>query len=298
MNQLKIIITHEYLSDIRSKSFWISTIVFPLVMIAFGGIIGFLSSDSDTLQTAANPLAPDDDLSGMQIFGMMIGMFLTLFIMIYGAQIFNKVKVEKTNRIAEIISACVPGRTMLCAKVIAVGMVGITQLLLWGLLIGIFISGIMIVFPVDIPFGELISLKVLMGTIWGILYFAGGYVFFGSMFAAVGAMTDQNNENQEYMTLLTFILLGSFYVGEYAVDHLGGSLTVWCSFIPFTSPTVGAVSAIGGTTPIWQTLLSLAVLYASAWFSLSIAGKIYTSALMLRGKKLGPKDLINFLRMK
>lgn len=296
---LQLIIKTEYLTDIRSKSFWIATLVMPLIMVAFGGFIGYLGQDSTVLTETASPVSPDkDEMTGMQVFGMMLGMMLTLFIMIYGAQIFNKVKKEKTNRIVEVLATCVDGRTMMLAKIIAVALVGLTQLLLWGVLIAVLVAGIYIVFSPSIPLGFLANPKLYVGLIWSLAFFIGGYIFFGSLFAAIGAMSDRDNENQEYMTVLTFLLLASFYIGMFAVDNTSSSLAVWCSYIPFTSATVGAVNAISGEQPVWMSLLSLAVLYSFAALALAVSGKIYTSSLLLKGKRFTPKDILTFLRSK
>lgn len=284
--------------DIQGKSFWIATFLMPLLVVGFGFFIGYISQDSNAMKETISPTKPDDDLSGMQILGMLVGMFLSMFIMIYGAQIFNKVKNEKTNRIVEIIVACVPGRTMMMAKVISVGLIGMTQLFLWGILIIGLLFIIYIISPINIPYDELFDPRLIMAFVWSIILFVGGYIFYGSLYAAVGALTDKNNENQEYMTIITFILLASFYIGIYAVDNPTSSLTQWCSYIPMTSPTIAAVGAISGDMPIWQTLLSVIILYATAILSLSFAGKIYTSALLLKGKKLTPKDILIFLKSK
>ena len=284
MSQLSLIIKNEYLTDIKSKSFWIATFVFPLVMVAFGTFIGFLAGDSESLTKTANFAAPEpDEMTPAKAMGMMLGMLLTLFIMMYGAQIFNKVKTEKCNRIVEILATCVEGRTMLMAKIISVGLIGLTQLMLWFLLTGVIAAGILIFWR---------------ALVWSILFFIGGYIFYGSMFAAVGAMTDKNNENQEYMSILTFLLLGAFYIGEYAVDNGEGVFATVCMFLPFTSPTVGTVNAVGESSPLWMSLLSLAVLYGSALLSIAFAGKIYTSSLLLKGKKFSPKDIMTFLKSK
>ena len=299
MSQLSLIIKNEYLTDVRAKSFWIATFVLPLVMIAFGVFIGFLSADSESLSTAANFAAPDkDSMTPDKALGMMLGMMLTLFIMMYGAQIFNKVKTEKCNRIVEILATCVPGRTMMMAKIIAVGLVGLTQIFLWFILTGILAGGLILVFMPDISFDFLAKSVFWRGMIWSIVFFIGGYIFYGSLFAAVGAMTDKNNENQEYMSILTFLLLGAFYIGEYAVDHGEGVFATICMYLPFTSPTVGTVNAVGEATPAWMAVLSALVLYACAFLSISFAGKIYTSSLLLKGKKFLPKDIITFLRSK
>lgn len=300
MSQLGLIISNEYRTDIQAKSFWISTFIVPLVMMLFGGFAGYMMSESNTAMSMQDSLmgGSAEDFTALQAIGLMIGMMLTLFIMMYGSGIFQKVKTEKTNRIVEVIATCVPGRTMMMAKIISVGLIGLTQLFLWGLIIFVMIAGLLIVFPIDIPWEKVLHYDYVMAVVWSVLYFFGGYVFFGSLFAAAGAMTDKNNENQEYMTVLTMILLFSFYIGSYAVDHGTASFVKVLSFVPFTSPTIGAVNAITQASSLWESILSVIVLYACAWLSLSFAGKIYTASILLKGKKFTPKDIVTFLRSK
>lgn len=269
-------------------------------MMLFGGFAGYMMSESNTAMSMQDSLmgGSAEDFTALQAIGLMIGMMLTLFIMMYGSGIFQKVKTEKTNRIVEVIATCVPGRTMMMAKIISVGLIGLTQLFLWGLIIFVMIAGLLIVFPIDIPWEKVLHYDYVMAVVWSVLYFFGGYVFFGSLFAAAGAMTDKNNENQEYMTVLTMILLFSFYIGSYAVDHGTASFVKVLSFVPFTSPTIGAVNAITQASSLWESILSVIVLYACAWLSLSFAGKIYTASILLKGKKFTPKDIVTFLRSK
>lgn len=297
ISTIKTIVARELSADLRSKSFWIGTFALPVVSIVFGLIVGFIAEDSSGLKMLAETTSPDmsEDISGAQLMGMMMGMFLTMFIMIYGAQIFQKVKYEKTNRIVEIMAACVPGRTMMAAKVIAVGLLGAFQMLLWGLLIMIFGSLVIILFAIDVPWHYLLDPRVLMAVVWGVVYFIGGYAFYGALFACVGAMADRDNENQEYMTILTFVLLASFYLSAYSADHTGAA-SFWLSVIPFTSPGVGATMAVSGAAPWWATLLSVGVLYGCAALAIILAGKIYTTAIMLKGKRFTPRDIITFLR--
>ena len=299
MSQLSLIIKNEYLTDVRSKGFWISTILVPLVMVAFGGVFGYLMSESDSFNSVAEnlPTTPDpQEMTPAKMVGMLVGMFLTFFLMICGAMIFNKVKAEKCNRIMEILSTCVDGKTMMLAKIISVGLVGFTQLLAWAALCIVFALGFYMVFQFAIPWHILTNPRAYLALLWTILYFAGGYVLFGSLYAACGAITDKDNENQAYMTVITFILLGAFYIGQFAVDNGSSPLAVACSYIPFTSPTVGTVNAISGAAPVWQTILSLVILYASAWLCIMFAGKLYRSSMLLKGKQFTPKDIITFIK--
>lgn len=299
MSQLGLIVKNEYLSDISNKSFWIGTIIMPIAFIAFGVFIGWMMDDSEAMQKMANPTASDpSEMTGMQALGMLTGIFLAMFLMIYGAQIFNKVKKEKCNRIMEVLATSVTGRTMMLAKIIAVALVGITQLVIWILMVGIGVVAVITIFQPDIPWVKLLDTRVAMAAVWSILFFIGGYVFYGAIYAACGAMTDKDNENQGYMTLITFLLLGSFYVGQFAATHADNAFVIFCEFFPFTSATIGSVNAIAGSEPLWQTILALVVLYGFAFLSVSFAGKIYTSSLLLKGKKFSPKDLLLFMKMK
>ncbi len=290
----------EYRMDVKAKSFWVTTFLLPVVMVGFGLLAGFLSSESEALVMFSKSTAPtpDKDISGMQVLGMISGIMLTMFVMMYGSQIFNKVKAEKCNRIVEVLVSCVPGRTVMLAKVISVGLVGLTQILLWLLCIVVLMVFFITVMPVDIPFEKLIQGKVIVGLCTSLLFFVGGYLFYGALFAAVGALTDRNNENQGYLSILVMVLMISFYIGIYATDSASSPLAVVCLYLPFTSTSVGTVQSVGGLIPWWQTLVSLVILYASAFLSISVAGKIYTSALLLKGKKFTPRDIIVFFRSK
>lgn len=301
MSQLGIIIKNEYLTDIRSKSFWIGTFILPILMIGFGVFVGFMAEDSDIMKDMANPGASSADMenmSGMQILGLFSGIMLCLFLMIYGSQIYNKVKKEKCNRIVEVLATCVSGRTMMLAKIVSVALVGFTQLLLWTITL---ISGAIVlvfIFNVDIPWNELPALKLIVSLIWMIGYFLGGYIFYGSIYAACGAITDKDNENQAYMTIITFLLLGSFYIGEFAATNPTSPFVTFCSFFPFTSPVIGAVNAIAGAVPWYISVLSLLSLAAFATLSVIFSGKLYTSSILMKGKSFTPKDIITFLKMK
>ncbi|MDE6299152.1 MAG: ABC transporter permease, partial [Muribaculaceae bacterium] len=289
------------LTDVKSKSFWIGTIVVPVVVILIGGGFGLLMSEADTFNKTMQDMStsPDpEEMTAAKAVGMLMGMFLTFFLMIYGGMIFNKVKTEKTNRIMEILLTSVDGRTMMLAKVLSVGIIGLVQLLVWSSLILLGVGIFFMVFQSEIPWDILSNPKLYISFCWMLLYFIGGYVLFGSLYAACGAIVDKDGENQTYMTVITFILLATFYLGQYAVDNGDSTLAVVCNFIPFTSPSVGTINAVSGVSPVWQTILSLVILYASAAFCIVFAGKLYRSSLLFKGKKFTPKDIITFIKTK
>lgn len=305
MNKLKLIVLNEYRTAVGRKSFWIMTFIFPLLMVAFGIVMGFLMSDSDSFMSTTNSinektgLTPDEEgMTAAKAMAMMVGVVLTMAMMICGSQIMQMVRQEKTNRIMEFLATCVTGRTMLTAKIISVALITFTQLLLWIVFFAIFGIGFVIVLDIDLPWGYLMHPLVWKTVLWSVLYFAGGFMMFSSLFAACGALTDSNNENQQYLSILMMCVLASMYIGMYAVDHPTSVLAQICAYFPLTSPTVGAVNAITGEVPLWSSILSLAVLFASAYGAIIIGGKIYASSMLLKGSSLTPKAIMAFIKAK
>lgn len=301
MSNLKIIIANEVRTDVLTRSFWISTFIVPVLILGFGLLAGLLMADSDSFMKFSHGMnaGPEpDSLTPLKALGMMLGIFPVLFLMMYGAMIFNKVKTEKCNRIVEILATCVDGRTMMLAKIIAVVIVGMLQLALWMLLLVVFGTLLVLVTGMGIPWNLIFNGNVWLAFMWAFLFFIGGYVFYAALYAAVGAMTDKNNENQSYITVLTLALLASFYIGEYAVDNASGVFALVCCYIPFTASTLLTVVSAAQEAPLWLSLTGLAVLYFFAAVTVALAGKIYTSSLLLKGKKLSPKDILTFLRSK
>lgn len=295
-NLFSLLVSYEYRNDIKSKSFWIGTIALPIIMIVFGFIIAYLMDSSEIMRSMYGGDHSDTEMSAGQAIGMMSCFMLVVFIMIYGAQIFNKVKTEKTNRISEVLVGSVPGRTLMISKVVSVALIGFTQILAW-IAMGVLAFGMFAaLLPVSSIVAAFFSPSTLLYLVVAILYFVGGYLFYGSLYAACGALTDRNNENQSYMTTITMALMMSMYLGMFATDNGASALAQFCFYLPFTSPAVGGVLGVGGIAPWWQTVISLVVLYASAFGMMAIAGKIYTSALLLKGKKLSFKDITTFLK--
>lgn len=305
MDKLKLIILNEYKTAVCRKAFWIMTLLFPLLLVGFGIVMGLLVSESDTSTSfiesidSKTGIQPDEEtMTAAKAIAMIMGLVLTMAMITCGAQIMQMVRQEKTNRIMEFLATCVTGRTMLTAKIISVALITLTQIGLWGVFTIGCVIGAGFIFNFSVPWSILLMPLVWESLIWGILYFVGGYMMFASLFAACGALTDSNNENQQYQTILMLGVLASMYIGMYAVDHPTSVLAQICAFFPLTSPTVGAVNAITGEVPVWLSIISLIVLYGCAYGAIIIGGKIYSSSMLLKGSNLTPKAIMAFIKSK
>ena len=258
-------------------------------------------------------------------FGMVVGqvfnILLLLFVSIYGAMVMNSVVEEKKSRIVEIIASSVKPATLLSAKILAIGLLGITQLLIWGIIIiigvvivqGIFLSSV--TFDVaelqknvaasgamspeeaietfaplaDFDFGTIIFAFVF--------FFICSYVSFASIYAAVGSAYE-NPEDANQITLpISMLEIFAFYGAIYSFQNPNGPLAFWGSFVPLVGPMFMLIR-IPFDPPYWQILLSYAINLAFTFLFVWMAAKVFRIGLLMYGKKPSLKELGKWLRFK
>ena len=260
--------------------------------------------------------------------GMISTFVIYMFLFAYGGMVMGSVMQEKTNRIVEVMVSSVKPFELMMGKIISVGLVGLTQIGIWVLLIvGL---GIGASFAFGIPLfmnnEELLAQAQNMGgaamaggaaidpdmldiaqTLSGInftqiiicliLYFIGGYIIYASLFAAIGSAVDNETDSNQFLMPITLIIIFAFYVGLFSAEDPEGSMAWWCSMIPFTSPIVMMVRIPFGVA-IWELVLSLVVLFASAIGMTWIASRIYRVGILLYGKKPSYKELFKWIKYK
>lgn len=250
--------------------------------------------------------------------------YITLFI--YGSQVMRGIIEEKNNRIVEVIISSVKPFQLMMGKIIGIGLVGLTQFLLWILLS----AGLMALatnFLVDPEAisqtmvapgqqqtteqvmqyqegvgGDIMSaldtINLTQIAIMFVLYFLGGYLLYSALFAAVGSAVDNETETQQFMFPITIPLLFAYILsfGVLANDP-HGTLAFWLSMIPLTSPIAMLVRIPFGV-PEWQIAVSLILLIGGFILTTWIAGRIYRVGILMYGKKPSYKELVKWFRYK
>lgn len=262
--------------------------------------------------------------SGVTTMIGFIGAFLIyLFIFLYGIQVMRGVIEEKTNRIVEVIISSVKPFQLMMGKIIGIAMVGLTQFLLWIILVSVLsgpVSGtvmnLMDVAPSEIAAsqGANIPENTNEGGVGGFIndlgnynftlilcmflfYFISGYLFYGSLFAAIGSAVDNETDTQQFMFPMTMPLILAFVLAQSVVVNApNGSIAVWLSMIPFTSPVVMMVRLPFGV-PVWQILVSMLSMISGFIFTVWLAGRIYRIGILTFGKKPSYKEIWKWLFM-
>lgn len=266
----------------------------------------------------------EDVNSTPYILAAIFGFLIYIFIFLYGVQVLRGVIEEKTNRIIEVIISSVKPFQLMMGKIIGVGMVGLTQFVIWTLLSGVVVSVISglimgemadpqqmqetfekmnqknIEQGADSPIDMQMIGNFLAGTDFVVMigsflfYFLGGYLLYGSLFAAVGAMVDNESDTQQFTLPVTLPLIFSIAIAQYVLKNPDGSMAVFFSMFPLTSPIIMMVRIPFGV-PWWEVILSASFLIAGFVLSTWLASKIYRIGILMYGKKASYKDIWKWL---
>lgn len=233
------------------------------------------------------------------IVGMIFTFLIYMFIFSYGGMVMQGVIEEKTNRIIEVMVSSVKPFDLMMGKLIGIGLVGLTQFGIWALIfVGFTLSGSLFTGGAGM-FQEVNSLigavDVLGLCLYFILFFIGGYLIYASLFAAIGAMVNSQEDTQQYMMPITVLILFAFYAGFYSSQNPDGPLAFWTSLIPLTSPIV-MMTRLPFGVPWWELLVSIALLVATVILIIMLTAKIYRIGILMYGKKPSYSEIVKWLK--
>lgn len=281
------------------------------------GLINSTDEDQqgDTTSTAAKGI-------GLALSYTM-GFMMYMVIFIFGGLVMRSVMEEKLNRIVEVIVSTVKPFTLMLGKLIGVGGVGLTQLLIWIILVPLiglaviqFMGGDasamaeantaqseemmkeMASKGLDIPnmIKEAATLNWALIIPAFIIFFLGGYFIYASLFAAVGsAVGEDQAEAQQFMLPISIPVIAAFIMIPAVTDNNDSLFVKFVSLFPLTSPILMPARLPSGP-PIWEVILSIVILIASVIFFVWMAGRIYRVGIFMHGKKINAKELFKWIR--
>ena len=264
-----------------------------------------------------------DDTEIKTIISYIMGFAMYIMILIYGSQVMQGVIEEKQNRIVEVLASSVSPFQIMFGKVVGLGVVGLTQVLIWIVLIMgmMFVAGSVFSSPDQI--NEIMSSvqtidttsnfnssmlstiedigipNITIGHILGFLfYFLSGYFIFATLFAAAGSTVDQMQDANTISMPLTMIVIIPIMMISPTVLNPENTYIAIFSLFPFFAPILMVARIMSINIPIWQILLSIVLQIGTFILCLKVAGKIYRSGMLRYGKKASYKEVFNWLKLK
>ncbi|WP_026951811.1 ABC transporter permease [Algoriphagus mannitolivorans] len=262
-----------------------------------------------------------NDASVNYAIGFLTGILIYIFIFVYGNQIMQGVIEEKSSRIVEILVSSLKPFQLMLGKIVGIGAVGLTQFLIWVILIGALSSIVMGVLGMQMPQQQAMEmanpefanaapdtgeLGEILAVINGIdfvsivlsflFYFLGGYLLYGALFAAIGSAVDAPSDAQQFMFPITIPLIVS-YMGlfVFVLQDPNSTTSFWLSVIPLTSP-IAMMGRISYGVPFWELALSMGLLVTGFLLTTWLAGKIYRIGILMHGTKPSYKILWKWIK--
>lgn len=269
-----------------------------------------------------------DDKATSTTFSFMVGLLMAFILymtlLMYGQMVMSSIIEEKSNRVLELVVTSVKPMQLMMGKILGVGLVAVTQIVIWCVLMCA-VSTLILPFimpedignqaqlmasgaldpsmaSVDPDVLQAISLFGSVGSIvrlffYLLLFLIGGFLFYASIFAAIGSSVDSDRDASQLGSLATLPIIAGLIGGMAAAQDPAGQLALWLSMIPFTSPMVMMIR-LPFEVSAWQIVVSLVILYASFIVMGWMAAKIYRIGIFMHGKKPTIKDLYRWSRYK
>ncbi len=251
--------------------------------------------------------------------------YITLFV--YGVMVMRGVMEEKTNRIAEVVISSVKPFQLMMGKILGIGAVGLTQFLIWIVLIFGISSVMMSFIPAEVlqqvqaqgnqmsgssaqtseAIKTIANAQVSLSSVnWPlvigcfIFYFIGGYLFYAALFAAVGSAVNEDAQDAQSLTFpITMPIVIAIIIMINSINDPTSALAKWSSIIPFFSPIVmmsRVPFGVPSTVAYWELGLSMLCLVIGFLFTTWLSAKIYRTGILLYGKKPSWKEMAKWIR--
>lgn len=256
--------------------------------------------------------------------GYMMGFLMYMTLIIYGTMVMKGVSEEKTTRIVEVILSSVKPFQLMIGKIIGIGLVGLTQFVLWivsigfiyltlGFVMSLYMDPASIQASAEATQGvdmeamqmqmeqlmmQIQSLPLVWLAICFIFYFLGGYLLYSSLYAAVGSAVGEDSSDNQSLAFPIMVPIIISIVGLTAViENPDGPFAFWMSVIPLTSPVIMPARIAYGLSPLsLDFILSATLLVGAFLLSTWFAAKIYRVGILMRGKKPSVRELVKWLR--
>ena len=276
---------------------------------------------SETITVSEKGDETSSSSGGAMILAGVMGMLLYVTLLLYGSQVMNGVIEEKSSRIIEVIISSIKPYQLMLGKILGVGMVGLTQFLLW-IVLTIGLSQVASKFYSANPMQQKVEqikkgdpevakkiedaspmaevTKVIESTniplmVGGFLfYFLFGYLLYSSLFAAIGSAVESAAEAKQFTFIVMLPIILAFIMAQFTLQDPDSPMAFWASMIPFTSP-INMMVRLPYGVPMWELATSMILLVVGFLGCSWISARIYRVGILMYGKKITVKEMAKWL---
>lgn len=266
----------------------------------------------------------EETISGTISFaiGLVMAFVLYMFLIMYGQMVMTSIIEEKNNRVLELVVTSVRPFQLMMGKILGVGLVAVTQVLIWGVLLLLMAVFVVPMVMPEAAMADMASFQagtldtgaddyeiisafasvtnvnfIIQMLVYTTIFLLGGFLLYASIFAAIGSAVDNVQDASQLTSFAMIPIILALVCSTSIANAPMSPMATWLSIIPFTSPMV-MMTRIPFGIPTWEIVVSIIVLFASFALLVWFAGKIYRVGIFMYGKKPTIKDLIRWARYK
>ena len=234
------------------------------------------------------------------VFAAAVSLTLYMLILLHGNNILRSVLEEKTTRVAEVVVASVRPEILLAGKIMGVGGVALTQIIVWTAASAAMVRARgPIMMAMGIPGLAFQLPSITVGTIVLLLvFFLLGFLLFAALYAIVGAMVSSEQEAQQAQQPLVLLILSPLLLLQPILLNPMTRLAEIASWIPFTAPVIMPLRLSLVPVPASQIALSLAVSTLACVAAIWLSSRIYRGGILLYGKRATLREVARWVGRK
>jgi ABC-2 type transport system permease protein len=225
--------------------------------------------------------------------GYVMAILLSMTTIIYGLNVARSIIQEKTSRIFEVMLSIAKPGDLLAGKLIGVGLVGLTQILIW------VIAGAAILASPIAAAQMTGNFEVHFSWVEAVLfpvYFVLGYFLYSSLFAGLAATCETEQELQMFTPLAAVPVWLSFALILVVVNDSNSTASILASFFPPCAPIIMFLRMGSQIPPFWQFAVSIGLMLLSIWGVLWISARLYRIGILMYGKRATLPEIFRWIR--
>jgi len=221
-------------------------------------------------------------------------LIIYMSVLMYGIYVMRGVLEEKSSRIVEIIISAVRPFELMLGKILGIGAVGLTQMVLWSVL-GFALSAPAMLSAIGLSGIELPSIPPQL-LVFFVVYFVLGFLLYGTLYAGVGAAFETEQDAQNFQGVITIFLVVPLVLITLIMNEPDGAIAVVMSLIPFFTPILMFLRMTLTKVPTWQIAASVVLMVGAVLVMAWLVGKVYRVGILMHGSKPKLKDLVRWVR--
>ena len=254
-----------------------------------------------TARARMRPVRIGEDLSESResaaeksfILSYILTLTLYMTVLFYGFYVMRGVLEEKSSRIVEVVVANVRPMELMLGKILGVGAVGLTQYAIW------VIAAMNFAVPGLIGAGAFEGAAALLSPVllgFFVVFFVLGYFQFASIYAAVGAAFNTEEEAQQMQTVVSMCMVVPLVMMVPVLANPDSTLAVVLSLVPLFAPVLFFVRMTVQMPPAWQIALCLVLLVGSIFAIARVAAAVYRVGILMYGKRPTVREIVAWMR--